>query len=109
MAKLITGGTGYIGSELARILANRGEDVVLFDIAINRYRIKDIENQVKIVRGDVSNASQVNNVVKDNHVTEVYHLGAMLTYASENDPWASFQSNVIGTYNVLEACRFIRS
>jgi threonine 3-dehydrogenase len=105
MAKLITGGTGYIGSELARILANRGEEIVLFDIAINRYRIEDIEKKVKIVRGDVSNAAQVNNVVKDNHITELYHLGSMLTYVSENDPWASFQTNVIGTCNILEACR----
>lgn len=105
MTKLITGGTGYIGSELARRLVNRGEDVVLFDIALNRYRIEDIESKVKVVRGDVSNSSEVFNVVKDNNVTEIYHLGSMLTYMSEINPWASFRTNVIGTYNVLEAAR----
>jgi len=96
MAKLITGGTGYIGAELARLLANRGEEVVLFDITINRYRIEDIESKVKVVRGDLANFSELCNVVKDNNITEIYHMGAMLTYMSELDPWASIQSNVIG-------------
>ena len=50
MAKLITGGTRYIGAELAHILANRREEVALFDIAINRYRIEDIESKVKMVQ-----------------------------------------------------------
>ncbi len=65
MAKLITGGTGYIGAELAHILANRGEEVILFDIAINRYRIENTENKVKMVHGDLGNFSEVLNVVKD--------------------------------------------
>ena len=105
MAKLITGGTGYIGAELARILVNRGEEVVLFDIAINRYRIEAIENKVKMVHGDLDNLSEVLNVVKDNNITEIYHLGSMLTYMSEINPWASIRTNVIGTHNVLEAAR----
>ena len=105
MAKLVTGGTGYIGAGLAHILVDRGEEVVLFDIVINRYRIEDIENKVKIVPGDVGNWSEVLNVVKDNKISEIYHLGSMLTYMSELNPWASFQANVIGTYNVLEAAR----
>lgn len=105
MAKLITGGTGYIGAELAHILVERGEEVVLFDVVINEYRIEDIKNKVKIVRGDVSNWSEVANVVKDNKITEIYHMGALLSLVSESNPWASFRVNIIGTYNVLEAAR----
>jgi threonine 3-dehydrogenase len=105
MAKLITGGTGYIGAELAHLLAGRGEEVVLFDVAISEYRIEDIKDKVKIVRGDVSNWPEVANVVTENRVTEIYHMGALLTVASESNPWASFRVNVIGTYNVLEAAR----
>ena len=105
MAKLVTGGTGYIGAELAHILADRGEEVVLFDIVVNRYRIEDIESKVKVVCGDLGNFSQVFNVVKDNNITEIYHTGSMLSYMSDLNPWASFRSNVIGSYNVLEAAR----
>ncbi len=105
MAKLVTGGTGYIGSELARQLVARGEEVVLFDIVLNRYRIEDFADKVKLIQGDLGNYSQVMNAVKDNGITEIYHLGSMLTYVSELDIWASFRANVIGTYNMLEAAR----
>ena len=105
MTRLITGGTGYIGAELAHLLVERGENIVLFDIAINEYRVEDILKKVKIVRGDVSNWSEVMNVVKDNKITEIYHLGSMLTYVSELNPWGAFRANVVGTYNVLEAAR----
>ncbi|MFC2020909.1 NAD-dependent epimerase/dehydratase family protein [Chloroflexota bacterium] len=107
MTKLITGGTGYIGAELAQMLVERGEKVVLFDIVINRHRITDIESEVKIIQGDLSNYSQVHNSVKDNNVTEIYHLGAIMTNVSEVNPWGSFQTNVIGTYNVFEAARLL--
>lgn len=108
MAKLITGGTGYVGSELARILVEKGEDVVLFDITINRFRISDIEKDLRIVQGDLGSYSQVMNAVSENGITGIYHLGSMLTNASEINPWGSFQTNVIGTYNVLEAARLFK-
>ncbi|MBN2073962.1 MAG: NAD-dependent epimerase/dehydratase family protein [Dehalococcoidales bacterium] len=107
MTKLITGGTGYVGSELARLLVEQGEKVVLFDITINRFRIDDFENECTVIQGDLSNYSQVMNAVKDNDVTEIYHLGSMLTNTSDLNPWGSFQTNVIGTYNILEAARII--
>jgi threonine 3-dehydrogenase len=105
MAKLVTGGTGYIGSETVRQLVNRGEEVVIFDIVVNRYRIEDIEKKVKIIRGDLGNFSEVLNLVKENRFDAIYHMGSMLTYVSELSPWASFRSNVLGTYNILEAAR----
>jgi len=105
VTKLITGATGYIGAELAHLLVDQGQEVVLFDIAINRHRIHDIESKVSIVPGDLGIWAEVMNVVKDNDITEIYHLGSMLTYMSELNPWASFRSNVIGTYNALEAAR----
>jgi|WetSurMetagenome_2_1015567.scaffolds.fasta_scaffold115557_2 threonine 3-dehydrogenase len=105
MVKLITGGTGNIGAELAHILVQRGEDVVLFDRTIKHHRINIIEKQVRIVQGDLSNRSEVMNAVKNNKISVIYHIGAMLSYACEQNPWSAFQSNVIGTYNVLEAAR----
>jgi len=105
MAKLITGGTGLIGAALANMLVDKGEDVVIFDIAINQARIEKIAGKVKVVRGDVGNWSEVMNVVKDNKVTGIYHMGSMLSMPSQANHWASFQANVVGTYNMYEAAR----
>lgn len=105
MAKLITGGTGFVGAELAHILVGRGEDVVIFDRTIKRYRIQDIESKLKLVQGDLGDLPEVLNVVKDNKITHIYHVGATLLYASQANPWSAFRSNVVGTQNVLEAAR----
>jgi threonine 3-dehydrogenase len=105
MAKLVTGGTGYVGAETVRQLVNRGEEVVAFDIAPNTYRIEDVEKKVKFVRGDLGNFSEVLNVVKDNKIDAIYHMGSLLSWMSELNPWASFRANVLGTYHVLEAAR----
>lgn len=107
MAKLITGGTGFVGAELAHILVDRGEEVVLFDKAPNLRRIDDISGKVKVIQGDLSGWSEVCNVVKNHKISAIYHLGSMTGVISEYNPWGSLQTNVIGTYNVLEAaCLF---
>ena len=105
MAKLITGGTGFIGSEIARILVGQGEKVVLFDIAPNYARLDGIENQVKVVQGNLADWPEVLNVVTENDIDGIYHLGSMFSLPSEANPWASFQVNVCGTMYVFEAAR----
>ena len=107
MAKLITGGTGFIGAELARMLVNRQEEVVLFDVAPNAVRIKGIEDKVKVVPGNLAHYSEVFNVVKDHPIEGIYHLGGMLTLPSNMNPWASFQSNICGTLHIFEAARLL--
>jgi threonine 3-dehydrogenase len=105
LTRLITGGTGYIGAEVARLLVGRGEKPVLFDVSPNRAAIAGFESEAQLVRGDLGNYSEVCNAVRDYRVTVIYHLGSMLTNVSEQNPWGSFQANVVGTYNVLEAAR----
>lgn len=105
MAILITGGTGLIGAELARTLVDRGEDVILFDISPNYARIRDIQDKVKVVQGNLAYYAEVFNVVKDNNIEGIHHMGSMLSVPSDANPWASFQVNVVGTMHVLEAAR----
>ena len=105
MNVLITGGTGFIGALLTRTHVRRGDKVTIFDIAPNMSRIKDVASDVKMVQGNLSYASEVYNAVKDNKIERILHLGSMLSAPSDANPWASFQVNVVGTVNVLEAAR----
>jgi len=87
-------------------LMEDGEEVVIFDVVSASTRlIKDIEHRVKIVRGDLTNWAQVLDVVKDNEIESIYHLGALLTPACEASPAAAYATNLGGTYHVLEAAR----
>jgi threonine 3-dehydrogenase len=107
MATLVTGGTGFIGAEVARILAKRGEKTVVFDINDRKTLLKGIEDKVTVVKGDVSNYSHVFNVVKNHQNDVIYHLGSMLSLPSDADPWSSFRVNAQGTFHVLEAARIL--
>jgi threonine 3-dehydrogenase len=107
MSKLITGGTGFLGSQLAYLLVDRGEDVILFDINVNWNRIKKIKDKVKVIQGNLANWPEVLNVVKETKPEGVFHLGSMLSLPSQANPWASFQVNVCGTMHVLEAARLL--
>jgi threonine 3-dehydrogenase len=105
MPILITGGMGFIGVGLAHELAAKGQDVVLFDIVARPERVSDIKDNVKIIQGDLKVWPEVMNTVRDNKITEIFHLGAMLSVPSERNPWGSFQTNVAGFMYVMEAAR----
>jgi len=105
MSILITGGTGFIGAGLARKLLERNEDVILFDIVPRIEHVADIKDKIRIVQGDLKVWPEVLNVVKENNVDGIFHLGWMLGIQSEHNPWASFQTNIAGTMYVLEAAR----
>jgi len=105
MTNLITGGTGFVGSELAKMLIDRGEKVTLFDVLPNYEAVKPIEDKARVVRGDLSNWSEVFNAVKDNKIRSIFHLGAMLSIPSDANPWAAYRVNANGIMHVLEAAR----
>jgi len=107
MAILVTGGTGFIGAQVARVLVHKGERPVVFDINDRKTLLKGVEGKVTIVKGDVSNYSHVLNVVKQYKIDIIYHLGSMLSVPSDADPWSSFRVNAQGTFNVLEAARIL--
>lgn len=102
---LITGGLGFLGSNLARQLLKKGEEVFLFDVIPGSKLIEDIKTEVKIVRGDLSNWAEVLDAVKSNHVDCIYHIGAVISEAAENRPATAYMVNANGTFHVLEAAR----
>ena len=99
MSILITGGTGWVGTGLAHRLVERGEDVILFDIAPQIERVAEIENNVKVVQGDARVWPEVLNVVKENNIEGILHLAM----PKSPTPWAAYEGNVAGIMHVLEA------
>jgi len=102
---LITGGLGYVGSNLARRLLENGEEVVVFDILPSSRSIESIKGDVQIIQGQLGNLAEVLNAVQANNIDCIYHLGAMITMPAEANPWAAYNTNANGTYYVLEAVR----
>jgi threonine 3-dehydrogenase len=104
MTVLITGGSGFIGLELSRLLLEKGYRVVLFDLAPPEQTGRGGEAP-PFVRGTIADWAQVCQVVKEWKVEHVFHLAAMLSAQCEANPWAAVQVNALGTYYLLEASR----
>ena len=97
MSMLITGGTGWVGTGLAHRLVERGEDVILFDIAPQIERVADIKKNLKVVQGDQTVWPDVLNVVKENNVEGIFHLGMIhVPRALDAKPWDVYETNVTG-------------
>ena len=104
MKALVTGGGGFIGSNLVRALLERGDDVRVLDnfSTGNRANLEGLD--VEVVEGELRSYERVHNAVRDREV--VFHLGALGSVPrSVQDPLTSNAVNVDGTLNVLLAAR----
>ncbi len=106
MAVLITGGTGFTGAEVVRLLLKQGEKKpIVFHVSPSAKRLDDIKDQIEMIQGDLGNFSHVLNAVKKARPSVIYHLGGMLSLPSDADPAASLRANALGTFHVLEAAK----
>lgn len=106
MSILITGGTGFIGAEIVRMLVAQGrDDVVVAHRSGNFDRISDIVDQVQLVQADLGDDAAVENLVASTAPTALYHFGATLTGPGEADPQGLLRSNMSGVVTLFEAAR----
>ena len=96
---LVTGGAGFLGVRLARLLADAGERVVLLDRAFP----KDTGFEQR--EGDVTDRAGLWRTIEELRPDGIVHLAAILSGQSESDPARAFDINVGGTVNVLEGAR----
>jgi UDP-glucose 4-epimerase len=103
---LVTGGAGFIGSNLVRALLARGDEVRVLDnfSTGNRTNLAGLQRDVELVEGELRSYERVHNAVRG--VEVVFHLGALGSVPrSVQDPLTSGAVNVEGTLNVLLAAR----
>ena len=106
---LITGGLGFIGSNLARRLVDLGADVSIIDSLIpdyggNLFNIFGIEDRVAVNRSDVRDNSAIDKLVLDKDV--IFNLAGQVSHIdSMNDPYTDLEINCRSQLSLLEACR----
>ena len=99
---LITGAGGFIGSWLARALTRLGASVT----ALLRDDHPDGKLFPTVVSGNLEDVTFLERVLNEAEIDTVFHLGAQtLIEAAVRSPFQTFESNIRGTYNLLEACR----
>ena len=111
MKLLITGGCGFLGSNLAAAALDRGDELMLFD---NLYRsgslvnLAWLQNQGSFMfeHGDIRNANDIERVIKSFKPDLIFHLaGQVAMTTSIANPRVDFEVNVLGSHNLLEAVR----
>jgi len=105
----VTGGTGLVGSWLVQRLVDVGTDVVCLVrdwVPQSELVRKGLIERVKVVRGDICERETLERILGEYEVNTVIHLAAqtIVTIANRN-PLSTFETNIAGTWNLLEACR----
>lgn len=120
---LVTGAAGFIGANLVKRLLKelKGATIIgvdnmsdYYDVALKEYRLQELEavsqqptaNIYQFMKGDIADKALIDQLFAEHHLDIVVNLAAQagVRYSIEN-PDAYIQSNLIGFYNILEACR----
>ncbi|MFR2549761.1 NAD-dependent epimerase/dehydratase family protein [Ruminococcus bicirculans (ex Wegman et al. 2014)] len=120
---LVTGSAGFIGSNLVKELLKTNEEISIigfdivndyYDVSIKEYRLAEIEKLAEskpkckyaFIKGNLADKALIEKIFKENKIDIVVNLAAQagVRYSITN-PDAYIESNIIGFYNILEACR----
>lgn len=115
---LITGVAGFIGSNLAKKILKENKDIQIlgldnmndyYDINLKEYRLKELKqfDNFKFIKGNLADKELINKIFEENKPEIVVNLAAQagVRYSITN-PDVYIESNLIGFYNILEACRY---
>jgi len=105
----VTGATGVVGAWLVKELLAHGAQVTALvldaDLRSELYRSGDV-NRVSVVNGNLEDFAALERAVNAREVDTVFHLGAQaIVGVAHRSPLPTFETNVRGTWNLLEACR----
>ncbi len=106
MRAIVTGGAGFIGSNLVEFLLKKNYEITIIDNLTtgNKDNIKDFKNLIKFIKADISKINSWSKYFKN--IDVVFHLAALADIVpSIQKPSAYFNSNVQGTLNIVNLCR----
>jgi len=100
----VTGGAGFIGSHVIDRLVREGAEITCID-NLSAGNIKNLEhniNEIEFIKGDIRNKQLIDNLTRNKDV--VIHIAANASVPSSvSNPYYDFESNVVGTFNILRA------
>lgn len=106
---LITGGAGFIGSHIAHLLVENGQNVYIFDNLStgNLTNLKDISEKIIFIQGDITSKADISKLPKN--IDYILHLAAQVSVPkSVENPKETFFINTQGTLNILEFSKDIK-
>ena len=108
---LITGGCGFLGSNLASYGINKKYNITIFDNLSrhgsysNLLWLKEI-GDFNFIHGDIRNKNDIENIIKENNFDAIFHLaGQVAMTTSIENPYKDFEINSLGTLNILDSVR----
>ena len=110
MKAIVTGGAGFIGSHLVDVLLENNYEVIVLDnfSTGRRLNLDSVKDKIEIIECDIS--VQGSWIEKFKGVNMAFHLAALADIVpSIQNPDAYFNSNVVGTFNVMQSCRTYNS
>lgn len=100
---VVTGGCGFIGSYVVQELIKNKYTVIVID-NLSQGKKESLPNEVTLITADIRNYKEVENVVEENDI--IFHLAALTSVPlSIENPLPYHETNIAGTYNILEAAR----
>lgn len=105
----VTGAAGFVGANLARTLVEKGANVVCLrrdEDGADPFDLFGIRNKITVVSGRLEDYELMLRVLGEYSIDSVFHLGAQaIVGAAQKSALSTFESNVRGTYTLLDACR----
>jgi CDP-glucose 4,6-dehydratase len=105
---LVTGAAGFVGSALIETLVEKKAHVIAFvrdHSPTPIHALRSVYSQLEQVQGDLADFASVERAINEYEVDTVFHLGAQaIVQTALRSPLSTFESNIRGTYNLLEAC-----
>ena len=106
MRFLVTGAEGFIGSHLLDYLLDKGEVYGSYWGKADLFRIKHLKEKIPLVECDIRNKNKINDILSKIKPDVVYHMAAQsFVTVSWSEPERTLETNMMGTFNLLEAIR----